>query len=78
METITLKMPDEELRETSRQAASLKVPRAVYIRMAISLMNKRTEARLRAERLAEVSKRVRAESMTVNSEFAAIERDPDA
>ena len=30
----------------------------------------------RAEKLAEVSRRVRAESMRVNAEFAAIERDP--
>jgi hypothetical protein len=41
-------------------------------------MNRRTAARLRAERLAEVSKRVREESMRVNAEFAAMERDPDA
>jgi hypothetical protein len=32
----------------------------------------------RAERLAEVSRRVREESMRVNAEFAAVERDPDA
>jgi hypothetical protein len=32
----------------------------------------------RAERLAEVSKRVRGESMKVNAEFAAIERDRGA
>jgi len=31
---------------------------------------------LRAERLAEVSMRVREESMRVNAEFAAIELDP--
>lgn len=34
--------------------------------------------RLRAERLYEVSERVREESMKVNAEFAASERDPDA
>jgi hypothetical protein len=44
----------------------------------VESMNRRTAARLRAERLAEVSKRVREESMRVNAEFAAIERDPDA
>ena len=32
----------------------------------------------RAERLAEVSHRVREESMRVNAEFAAIEHGPDA
>jgi hypothetical protein len=31
----------------------------------------------RAERLAEVSRRAREESMKVNADFAAIERDPD-
>ena len=41
-------------------------------------MNQETEAQVRAKRLAEVSKRVREESMRVNAEFAAIERDPDA
>jgi hypothetical protein len=41
-------------------------------------MNRKTASQLRAERLAEVSKRVRQESMRVNAEFAAIERDPDA
>jgi hypothetical protein len=41
-------------------------------------MNRKTGARLRAERLAEVSKRVRGESMRVNAEFAAVERDPGA
>ena len=40
--------------------------------------NQKTAAWLRAERLAAVSKRVREESMRVNAEFAAIERDPDA
>jgi hypothetical protein len=40
-------------------------------------MNRKVAARLRAERLAEVSKRVREESMRVNAEFAAIERDPN-
>jgi len=39
-------------------------------------MNRKTAARLRVERLAEVSKRVREESMRVNAEFASIERDP--
>jgi hypothetical protein len=41
-------------------------------------MNRATRAQLRAKRLAEVSRRVRKESMRINAEFAAIERDPDA
>jgi hypothetical protein len=41
-------------------------------------MNRETDAQLRAERLAEASKKVRKESMKVNAEFAAVETDPDA
>ncbi len=41
-------------------------------------MNREFEARMRAARLAEVSRKVRTESMRVNADFAAIERDPDA
>jgi hypothetical protein len=78
MDTIALKIPDELLDKSSKLAGSLRMRRAEYIRIAIVRMNKRTEARLRAERLAEVSKRVREESMKVNAEFAAIEQDPDA
>jgi len=78
VKAIALKIPEEELRESSRLADSLRISRAEYIRIAIVRMNERTAARLRAERLAEVSKRVREESMKVNAEFAAIERAPDA
>jgi len=78
MKSIALKIPDELLAESGRLAARLKMPRAEYIRMAVERMNHRTASRLRAERLAEVSRRVRDESMRVNAEFAAIERDPDA
>lgn len=41
-------------------------------------MNRETRAEVRARRLAEVSRKVRGESMRVNAEFAAVERDPDA
>ena len=64
--------------ESGRLADTLRITRAEYIRIAIRRMNRKTAARLRAERLAEVSKRVREESMKVNAEFAAIETDPDA
>ena len=51
---------------------------ALNYRIAVRRMNLKTSARLRAERLAEVSRRVRDENMKINAEFAAIERDPDA
>jgi len=66
------------MEESGRLAETLCVSRAEYIRIAIRRLNRRTAARLRAERLAGVSKRVREESMKVNAAFAAIERDPDA
>jgi hypothetical protein len=65
--SIALKLPEELLVES-----------AEYIRLAIRQMNRKTTARPRAERLAEVSRRVRDESMRVNAEFVAIEQDPDA
>ena len=78
MRSIALKLPEELLEESGRLAERMRISRAEYIRVAIRRMNRKTAARLRAERLAEGSKRVRAESMRVNAEFAAIERDPGA
>ena len=78
MRSIALQLPDELLDESGRFAERLRISRAEYIRVAIRRMNRRTATRLRAERLAEVSQRVRGESMRVNAEFAAIERGPDA
>jgi len=46
-----------------------RISRAEYIRVAIRRMNRKTAARLRAERLAEFSLRVREESMRVNAEL---------
>ena len=76
--SIALKLPEDLMAESGRLADTLCVSRAEYIRIAIRRMNQKTAARLRAERLAEVSKRVRDESMKVNTAFAAIEHDPDA
>ena len=78
MRSIALKLPEDLMVESGRLADTLCLTRAEYIRIAIRSMNRKTAARLRAERLAEVSKRVREESMKVNAEFAAIETDPDA
>jgi len=77
MRSIALKLPKDLLDESARLSGSLHVSRAEDIRMAIQRMNRWTRARLRAERQAAASKRVCAESMRVNAEFAAIERDPD-
>jgi predicted transcriptional regulator len=78
MAAISLKLPRDLLDASSRCATALKLSRAAYIRQAVERMNRQTQAQLRARRLAEVSRRVRGESMRVNAEFARIERDPDA
>ncbi|SPF45055.1 hypothetical protein SBA4_330029 [Candidatus Sulfopaludibacter sp. SbA4] len=44
--------------------------------MPIRRVNRKKPTRLRTERLAEISRRVREESMRVNAEFAVVEGDP--
>jgi len=78
VKNIALKLPEELLSESARFARALQLSRAEYIRLAIRRLNRKTAARLRDVRLAEVSRRVREESMRVNAEFTAIEHDPDA
>jgi len=78
MKTISLKLPDELLETSGALARECLVSRAEYIRKAIERMNQVKRAELRRQRMAEASKRVRQESMRVNAEFAAFERDPDA
>ena len=78
MGAISLKLPEDLLDVSGRCAAALKLSRAAYIRRAIERMNRETRAEIRARRLAEVSRKVRGESMRVNAEFAAVESDPDA
>ena len=78
MTAISLKLPDRLLEASRRCAGALRLSRAEYIRLAIERMNRESNAQLRARRLAEVSRRVRKESMRVNVEFDQIERAPDA
>jgi len=78
MGAVSLKLPDQLLERSGECARALRLSRAAYIRRAIERMNGETRAQLRAKRLAEVSRKVRDESMRVNAEFAAIERDVDA
>jgi metal-responsive CopG/Arc/MetJ family transcriptional regulator len=76
MESISLKLPQHLLERSDRCAKALGVPRAEYIRRALEQMNREAEGRARAERMALASRKVRRESMRVNAEFAAIEREP--
>ena len=78
MRSIALKLPDDLIEESTRLADRLRMTRADYIRAAIRRMNRKTASKLRAERLADLSRLVRDESMRVNAEFAAFETDSDA
>ena len=78
MAAISLKLPEDLLAASGQCADALQLTRAEYIRRALEAMNRATRARLRARRLGEASRKVRGESMRVNAEFAAIERDVDA
>ena len=75
MAAISLKLPEDLLDAAGRYAGALRLTRAAYIRRALEQMNRETRARLRARRLREASRKVRGESMRVNAEFAAIEKD---
>ncbi len=77
MKTISLRLPEDELKTATQFASALRVSRTGYIRKAIEQMNAETQSRFRAERLARASRKVRKESMRVNAEFAAIEGAPD-
>ncbi len=78
MRTISLSLTDAVLERSGRCAEALAISRAEYIRRAIQAMNRETEAGLRADRLANASRKVRDESMRVNAEFESIDHDPDA
>lgn len=78
MSTVSIRLPDNLLKEAERHARELHIPRAEYIRRAIESMNAEVIAEQRRRRLMEVSRRVREESMRINAEFAAFEDAPDA
>ncbi len=78
MTTVSLRLPDNLIKEADKRARELHIPRAEYIRRAIVALNTQVTAEQRRRRMMEVSRRVRGESMRVNAEFNAIEDAPDA
>lgn len=78
MPAISLKLPELLLTRSGECASALHLSRAEYMRQALEHMNRETRARLRADRLRDVSLRVRRESMRINAEFEAFEGDVDA
>jgi len=78
MVSISVKLPEKLLKDGDRFAKELGISRAEYIRRALEKINQEAETTERARRMARASRKVRKESMRVNAEFGAIERDPDA
>lgn len=78
MTTVSLRLPDNLLKDAESGAKVLHIPRAEYIRRAIAAMNNEMLAQKRREHLMKISRRVSSESMRVNAEFDAIEGDPGA
>jgi very-short-patch-repair endonuclease len=78
MSTISVQLPDDLLKVSTKLAESLHLSRAAYIRRSLERMNRETERHLRVERLTRASLKVRKQSMAVNAEFAMVERAPDA
>lgn len=76
MSAITVRIPDNALRDLDHCANVIHLPRAEYIRRAIENMNAEVKIQQAAERLKKASLRVRKESMRVNKEFNRIENDP--
>jgi metal-responsive CopG/Arc/MetJ family transcriptional regulator len=77
MTTISLRLPDNLLREVEERAGDLHVPRAEYVRRALERMNREVLQQKRRTRLMEISLRVREESMNVNAEFSEVEHEPE-
>jgi len=77
MTTISLRLPDDLLREVEERAGDLHVPRAEYVRRALERMNREVLQQKRRTRLMEISLRVREESMNVNAEFSEVEHEPE-
>jgi metal-responsive CopG/Arc/MetJ family transcriptional regulator len=78
MSTISLRLPDELLKEADKRARELRIARAEYIRRAIERLNLAVVGEQRRRRLMDASRRVRDETMRINAEFDAIEDAPDA
>ena len=77
MGTISIRIQDDILKIVDERAKALRIPRAEYVRRAVTAMNEQVARELRKKRIMNASRRVRGESMKVNAEFEAIEDAPD-
>ena len=77
MGTISIRIQDDILKMVDERAKALRIPRAEYVRRAVTAMNEQVARELRKKRIMNASRRVHGESMKVNAEFEAIEDAPD-
>jgi predicted transcriptional regulator len=76
MNTISIRLPDDILKEVDKIAKDLNLPRTAYLRQAILSMNSKVREDRRRARVMKISRRVRKESMRINAEFSDVEHDP--
>jgi metal-responsive CopG/Arc/MetJ family transcriptional regulator len=77
MSALTIRLPEQVLNEIDQRAQKLHISRSEYIRKSIENMNKRLQKEESRAKLIATSKRVRKESMIINSEFSKVEHDPE-
>ena len=77
MSALTIRLPDKVVNEVNMRAKKLHISRSEYIKRSIQNMNKGIYEQERMAKLIKISKRVRKESMVINSEFSKVEYDPE-
>jgi Arc/MetJ-type ribon-helix-helix transcriptional regulator len=75
MSALTIRVPEETINEIKKRSKKLHITRSEYVRKSIEIMNKQFADQERRERMIQISKKVREESMVVNAEFEKIEHD---
>jgi Arc/MetJ-type ribon-helix-helix transcriptional regulator len=75
MSALTIRVPEETINEINKRSKKLHITRSEYVRKSIEIMNKQFADQERRERMIQISKKVREESMVVNAEFEKIEHD---
>ncbi len=77
MSALTVRLPNKVIDEINNRAKKLHITRSEYIRKSIENMNAMLKQQERRDRFAKISKMVREESMSINSEFSKIEHEPE-
>ena len=78
MHVISIRVPDPLFIQTQSSCEMLHMTQTEYVRTALAEKNEKIEAQQRRQTLQSASLKVREESMKINAEFSAIEKDPHA